>query len=178
MSNVSPSRPVRLEVAGLRRYLRALAGFQRNVKLFLTVTALRGMLIATQSTILNLYLYSLGYDARFIGIINAVNSLAVLLVSVPFGYLADRFGRRTVLLTTGLIYPLTMLGIALAHSTALILLFMFLFGAISAGYWVAGVPLLYANTAPQERVHAFSVNSFLLWAWDLSERLSAARLWR
>lgn len=159
-----PSHPaVRLEAAGLRRYLRAMAGFQRNVKLFLTVTAFRGMLIATQSTILNLYLYSLGYDARFIGVINATSALAVLLVSVPFGYLADHVGRRALLLSTGLLYPLTMLGIALAHSTALILLFMFLFGAVSAGYWVAGVPLLYAHTSAAERVHAFSVNSFLLW---------------
>jgi MFS family permease len=149
--------------SGIRQYLVSLTGFDRNVKLFLTATAFRGMVIATLMTVLNLYLYSLGYDARFIGIINAANSVAVLLVSVPLGFLADRFGRQRVLLVGGIGYPLSILGVALAGNTAAIMAFNFLFGAFAAAYWVAGVPLLYASTAEGSRVQAFSVNSFLLW---------------
>lgn len=155
-------RPVRF-AGGIRSYLRAAAGFDRNARLFLGVTACRGMVIATLQTVLNLYLYSLGYDARFIGLINGVNSVAVLLVSLPLGYIADRVGRRPVLLVGGIAYPLCLLGITLSHSTAGILTFNFLFGGFSSAYWVAGVPLLFASTGEHERVQAFSLNSFLLW---------------
>src|SRR5947209_5181760 len=93
---------VRLQRSGnLVAYFANLRSFQRNIWLFLTVTAFRGMVIAALNTVLNLYLYSLGFDARFIGVINGVNSLAVLLISVPLGFLADRLGRRPVLLAGG-----------------------------------------------------------------------------
>jgi len=155
---------VRIESAGgLHRYLAAIRGFDRNVPLFLTVTAFRGLVIATLGTVLNLYLYSLGYDTRFIGIINGVNALAVLLVSVPLGYLADRFGRRPVLLVGGIAYPLSLLGLSFSTSTSAIMICNFLFGGFASAYWVAGVPLLFASAREHERVQVFSMNSFLLW---------------
>jgi len=155
---------VRIEPSGgVERYLTAFRAFNRNVKLFLVITAFRGMVIAALATVLNLYLYSLGYDARFIGLINAANSLAVLLVSVPMGYVADRVGRRKVLMAGGIAYPISILGLALSSSTPTILVFNFLFGGCAAAYWVAGVPLLYASTHQDQRVQAFSINSFLLW---------------
>ncbi len=122
---------VRIEPSGgVDRYLRAFRAFNRNVKLFLVTTAFRGTVITALATVLNLYLYSLGYDARFIGLINAANSLAVLLVSVPMGYVADRVGRRKVLVAGGIAYPLSILGLALSSSTSTILAFNFLFGAV------------------------------------------------
>ncbi len=149
--------------SGIGRYLAAIGSFDRNVKLFLVTTAFRGLVIAVLQIVFNLYLYSLGYNTSFIGIINAVNSLATLVVSVPLGYVADRIGRRPVLLAGGTAYPLALLGLSLVHSTPGLLFFNFLFGAVSATYWVAGVPLLYTNTRAHERVKVFSVNSFLLW---------------
>src|SRR5438270_12779018 len=122
-----PSRSrVRIQpLSELVHYLGSLRDFQRNVYLFLMVTAFRGMVIAALQTVLNLYLYSLGYDTRFIGIINGANALAVLLVSLPLGYLADRLGRRPVMLIGGVAYPLSILGLALSHSTPAIMLFNF-----------------------------------------------------
>lgn len=162
---MSRSPTVRLDTSGFRQYMAALVGFDRNVKLFLTSTAFRGMVMASLATVLNLYLYSLGYDARFIGIINAVQSLAILVVSVPLGYVADHMGHRTVLLASGVFYPFSLLGVSLVHSTPLIMIFMFIFGVFGAGYWVAGVPLLVASTRTEERVQALSINSFLLWGF-------------
>ncbi|MGH2444270.1 MAG: MFS transporter, partial [Chloroflexota bacterium] len=159
----NPERHRQASLGGMPGYLASIGSFERNVKLFLTVTALRGMLIASLQTVVNLYLYSLGYDARFIGIINGSNAVAVLVVSVPLGYVADRVGRRPVLLVGGAGYPLAILFLSLSHGTALIMVFNFLFGAFSSAYWVAGVPLLFASTKPHERVQAFSINSFLLW---------------
>jgi MFS family permease len=147
----------------LRLYFSNVGALSRNARLFLTVTAFRGMVIATLQTILNLYLYSLGYDARFIGLISGASSLSTLLCSLPAGYIADRFGRRPVLLVGGICYPLSILGLSLVRPTWAIVLFNALFGCFAVSYWVAGVPLLYASTEEHQRVQAFSINSFLLW---------------
>lgn len=155
------SRPPRL--ASLRTYLSAVRGLGRNAALVLGVTAFRGMVIAATSTIFNLYLYSLHYDTPTIGLINASGSLAVLVVSLPFGYLADRIGRRAVLMAGGFAYPVFLLALSLAHSTPQIVVFNFILSGVSSAYWVAAVPLLYASTTPRQRVSAFSINSFLLW---------------
>jgi MFS family permease len=159
MSSSAGVRPLTL----LRAYVSGVRGLGRNAGLVLTITAFRGMVIAATSTILNLYLYSLGYDTRTIGLINASGSLAVLAVSLPFGYLADRIGRKAVLLAGGFAYPVLLLALSLVHSTPAIVLVNFVLGGVSTAYWVAGVPLLYASTAPRQRVSAFSINSFLLW---------------
>jgi MFS family permease len=165
MSNAeTPPRRVRIGMpVGLGAYVASVRDFDRNVKLFLAVTAFRGMTVAALGTIFNLYLYSLGYDARFIGLINAFNGLAVLIVSVPVGYLADRIGRRPVLFAGGLVYPLSLLGLSFSTTTSVILVFNFIFGACAVSYWVCGVPMLFASTTSHNRVQAFSVNSFLLW---------------
>jgi MFS family permease len=155
---MSLSRP-----SALRLYLADIGALNRNARLFLSVTAFRGMVIATLQTILNLYLYSLGYDTRFIGVISAANSLATLVCSLPAGYIADRIGRRPVLLVGGVGYPLSILGLSLVRPTWAIMLFNALFGCFAVSYWVAGVPLLYASTEERQRVQAFSINSFLLW---------------
>lgn len=158
------SGPPRLApLGGLRTYLADVRGFDRTAGLVLTVTAFRGMVIAATATILNLYLYSLGYDTRTIGLIIATGSLAVLVVSLPIGYLADRIGRKAVLVAGGFAYPVFLLALSLAHSTTGILLFNIVLSGVSTAYWVAGVPLLYATTTPRQRVSAFSINSFLLW---------------
>jgi MFS family permease len=164
MAHGTPPRQVRpAPLAGLGRYVESVRGFDRNIKLFLMITAGRGVIISVQSIVLNLYLYSLGYDARFIGLTSAVNASATLVTSLALGYVADRVGRRKVLLAGGLGYPFVILGLSLSQSVPALLLFFFLFGAFASAYWVAGVPLLFASAREHERVQAFSINSLLLW---------------
>lgn len=147
----------------LGAYLDAMRAFNRNVILLLSATAARGMTIAATGAVFNLYLHALGFGTPFIGLVNATNALATLVVSVPLGYLADRVGRRPVLLLGGTLYPILFLGVSLTRSPAAILILSFLFGGAATAYWVAAVPLLYSSAGERERVHAFSINSFLLW---------------
>jgi len=151
----------RLFAAGA--YVDAVRAFNRNVVLLLSVTAARGMTIAATGAVFNLYLHALGFGTPYIGLVNATNALATLVVSVPLGYLADRIGRRPVLLLGGTLYPFLFLAVTLTRSPAAILVLSFLFGGAATAYWVAGVPLLYSSAGERERVHAFSINSFLLW---------------
>jgi MFS family permease len=164
----SDQSSTRVRVPGLRAlrlYAEGVSRFDRAVKLLFYVTAARGMVIASIGTILNLYLYSLGYDARFIGLFNAANAVATLVVSLPLGYAADRVGRPMVMLIGGVGYPIAILAVALAPNGSMLLAFNFVFGAVASCYWVAAIPMLYTHTDERQRVQAFSINSFLLWGF-------------
>ncbi len=155
--------PRQPRLAPLRIYLSAVRGLGRNAALVLSVTAFRGMVIAATSTVFNLYLYSLHYDSTAIGLINASGALATIVVSLPFGYLADHIGRKAVLMVGGFAYPVFLLVLSLVHSTTAFVLVNFVLGGVATAYWVAAIPLLYASTTASQRVSAFSINSFLLW---------------
>jgi MFS family permease len=137
--------------------------FSRNANIFLWYTLSKGLTLAIFGLVFNLYLYALGFDKQFIGLVNAMPAITSLLCAVPVGMLADRIGSRTLLLITGFLTPLTMLGFALSSSGTLQVAFGLINGVVSTLYWVSGIPLLADSTTPERRVRLFSVNSFLLW---------------
>ncbi|MDB5076434.1 MAG: transporter, partial [Chloroflexi bacterium] len=137
--------------------------FERNAHIFLWYTLCKGLTLAVFSLVFNLYLYALGFDKQFIGILNAMPAVTSLLCAVPIGLLADRIGHRTLLLVTGFVNPITMLGMTLSGAAPLLIFFGLFNGAIATLYWVSGIPLLADSTTPDRRVRLFSVNSFLLW---------------
>src|SRR5579862_7445642 len=137
--------------------------FGRNPSIFLWYTLSKGLQLAVFGLAFNLYLYAEGHDKQFIGVVNALPALSSLLCAVPAGLLADRIGHRPLLLITGFINPLTMLGLALTSAVPLLVLFSLCNGIVATFYWVSGPPLLAESTTPERRVRLFSLNSFLLW---------------
>ncbi len=145
--------------------LRLPAGyrFSRNAHIVLWYTLSKGLTLAMFGLVFNLYLYASGFDKQFIGIVNAMPALTSLICAVPMGLLADRVGARTMLLVSGVLNPLTMLGMALTTSATVLILCGLANGVVSTLYWVSNVPFLAGSTSEENRVRLFSVNSFLLW---------------
>ncbi len=137
--------------------------FSRNAHIVLWYTLSKGLTLAMFGLVFNLYLYAIGFDKQFIGIVNAMPAITSLLCAVPVGLLADRIGARALLLITGVLNPLTMLGMALTTSGTWLILFGLANGAIATLYWVSNVPFLAGSTSDENRVRLFSINSFLLW---------------
>jgi MFS family permease len=146
-----------------RLRLPAAYRFSRNANIVLWYTLSKGLTLAMFGLVFNLYLYAVGFDKQFIGIVNAMPAITSLLCAVPVGLLADRVGARTMLLITGVLSPLTMLGMALTTSPALQIVCGLANGAVATLYWVSNVPFLAGSTTAENRVTLFSVNSFLLW---------------
>jgi MFS family permease len=151
----APERRGLLNQLGWRR-------FGRNVWLLLFFTLGKGFQISIGAVTINLYVYSLGYQQGFVGLFAGTSALASLLMAIPAGMIADRLGRKPVLLITGLITPLTLVATALSTSAPALLIAGFSNGIFASFYWVTAVPMLADNVDDEARVGALGMNSFLL----------------
>lgn len=150
-------------------YLSMLRLFSRDVRLFLVTATLVALAWDGMRTVLfNLYLLRLGYDAVFVGLVNAVGALAFALLCLPAGAMGTRWGSRNMLIA----------GVSLlVVGFWLLPLAEFLAGAWRAGwllvtsvltnlgfalYLVNGLPFMMGATGPEERNHAFSVHAALM----------------
>jgi len=134
----------------------------RNVYILLTFTTGKGFQLSLSALTLNYYVHSLGYQPDFIGVFSAMPAIGALISAVPVGLLADRIGRKPVLLLSAILTPLFLAACGLVTSPFLLLACAFMQGVVSAAYWVTNLPLLTESTTERQRVGVFALNSFLL----------------
>jgi len=134
----------------------------RNVYLLLFFTMGKGFQLTIATLNINYYAHSLGYKPDFIGLLSAMPAIGSLISSVPSGFLADRLGRKPVLIGTAILTPLCLAGVGLITSAPLLLAFSLLQGVVSSAYWVTNLPLLVESTTERQRVGILALNSFLL----------------
>jgi MFS family permease len=136
-----------------------LGKLSRNARLFLVAAMIDGIINSTWSLYFNFFVLSRGYDKQFMGLANAMPSIATLLVGLPMGMLSDRIGRRKAMLL-GLIMLSAGYGMmAIAPSQALILVAGFLGGAGSALYFNSQAPFMMNASTAETRTLLFSLSS-------------------
>ena len=145
-----------------RSFLSSLLRLPRNVYLLLIFTTGKGFQLSLSALTLNYYVHSLGYQPDFIGVFSAMPAIGALVSAVPVGILADRMGRKPVLLLTAFLTPLFLAACALVTSPFWLLFCAFMQGVVSSAYWVTNLPLLTESTTERQRVGVFALNSFLL----------------
>lgn len=133
-----------------------------NVYLLLFFTLGKGFQITISTLNLNYYAHSLGYGPAFIGLFSAASAIGSMLSAVPVGLIADRIGRKPVLVFSALLTPLCLAATGLVTSAPLLLLFGLLQGFTASAYWVTNLPLLTESTSERQRVGVLALNSFLL----------------
>ena len=153
----------------MKTYFAALRQFNRNTRLFLITPICVGISYYGFFVVLfNLYLLRLGYGPRFIGAISAAGLISFILVSVPAGAMAKRWGSRKLIITGISLYIVGFSLIPFAEfvpsnwQTAwLVTTYMiaFLGGPF---YWVNSNLFLMASTKVDHRNHAFSMRTALL----------------
>ena len=144
------------------RFTLSVLYLPRNVYLLLFFTLGKGFQISIATLNVNYYAHSLGYQPDFIGLLSAMPAIGTLISAVPVGLLADRIGRKPVLLVSAILTPLFLAGIGLGTAPLWLLTCAFLQGIVSTAYWVTNLPLLTESTTEQQRVGVFALNSFLL----------------
>ena len=145
-----------------RSFVRSFLQLPRNVYLLLLFTTGKGFQISLSVLTLNYYVHSLGYRPDFIGIFSAMPAIGSLLSAVPVGRLADRIGRKPVLIMTAILTPLFLAACGLVTSAPLLLACAFMQGVVSTAYWVTNLPLLAESKTEGQRVGVLALNSFLL----------------
>jgi MFS family permease len=141
--------------------VRALEGVGRDAKLLLASSFVGGVSYAFFFLILPFYLLSAGYDATWIGTVNAVFGVSMTVFIIPAGMLADAFGRKTFNLIGYAIMGLGIFVLALSPSPPAII-----GGAALAGFGgsltFASSGALLAGSVPSEHLtRIFSYSYFL-----------------
>ena len=156
-----PLPPVPIQ-SGRAQLLAIVRSLPRNVYILYLFTLGKGFQLTIALLNITYYAHSLGYRPDFIGVLNAASAIGALVGAVPTGLLADRLGRKPILLVSAVLTPLFLICIGLVTSAPLLLLFSFLQGVVATAYWVSNVPLLIENTTEKQRVGVLAFNSFLL----------------
>src|SRR6516225_2355711 len=145
-----------------RSFVFSLFRLPRNVYILLIFTTGKGFQLSISTLTLNYYVHSLGYQPDFIGVFSAMPAIGALISAVPVGFLADRIGRKPVLVLTAIFTPVFLAACALVTSPLLLLSCALMQGVVSTAYWVTNLPLLTESTTESQRVGVFALNSFLL----------------
>lgn len=136
--------------------------YPRDIYLLLLFTLGKGFQISIGSVSINLYAHSLGFDFGYIGVLTAAPAIGSLLASVPIGMLADRIGRKPLLLVSGFLNPLSLAAIGLSTDKTFLLVASLANGFLSSAYWVTNLPMLTESTSHEQRVGVLALNNFLL----------------
>ena len=139
-------------------YARRLRRFQRNARLYLINNALSGVTAGIVLVLYNLYLYSLGYRADFVGLVLFVVTIGAGIAIFPAGLCIDRFSGKTILLFSNLLIALAGIGQFLFRQPVPLLVSSFVEGVAFAFVLVINAPFLTRNSSPRERADLFSMN--------------------
>ena len=145
-----------------RSFVPTFLHLPRNVNLLLLFTTGKGFQLSISVLTLNYYVHSLGYHPDFIGVFSAMPAIGALISAIPTGLIADRIGRKPILLLTAFLTPLFLAMCGLVTSPFWLLFCAFMQGVVSTAYWVTNLPLLTESTTERQRVGVLALNSFLL----------------
>jgi len=145
-----------------KRYLRRFRGFQRDAKLMIWAGLIESLVFPLVfGFVLVIYLDVLGYSPVLFGLLAFVMEITHVVVLIGSGYLADRFGRKRIMLIGSIFGTLGMLLLAFLESVPVFLLASFLLGA-SSGFWgPAFTAMLAEKTSEKRRGYLFSLNSII-----------------
>ncbi len=152
----------------LRSYLGSVRLFSQDVRRCMVATALIGLTASggIYSVLLNLYLLRLGYGSEFIGLVNAMSSLATVLLALPASALGLRWGTRRAMIGGLVLSVIGNSALPMVDGGPLrdvwILGTYLLSGLGMALYLVNVNPFLMEATTSAERNHVFSVRVALL----------------
>jgi MFS family permease len=138
-------------------FLGGFRGLPRAAWLLIGAGSVFWVLVGLYSVSLPIYLKRAGYDELFIGFVLTLTGLVAVLLVVPFGLLADRFGRKRLMMigavanvASGAILAAPIVAPTLSGHSALFLGFAVVAGFAEAAFFSTWGALL-ADSAPAAR---------------------------
>jgi len=139
-------------------------GIPWQARLLIYLTFVPNIAIGFIYTDLGYYLVTFqGIGPTEAGFVITVMGLTLVVESIPLGIVADRFGRKKMLILGNLCASLSLLGFALTNNYVLVLLVAVLEGTGEAAYAVSVAALLAGHAGDEKRTPAFSLLNILGW---------------
>lgn len=151
------------------RWLHAPAWLTRDIALLLCGRGLRSLALGYLAVLVPVYLAHAGYGAARVGVVFTAGALGSMVLTATVGVLADRLGRKPLLISLGLLSACASLTFALTERFP-ILLIAAAIGTIGRGggagssgafgpYYPAEQPLIAEKVADRERTQVFGMVS-------------------
>lgn len=135
-----------------------LRSFNRSARLFLLATVIDGIVYSTWNLFFNFYILERGFERDYLGLVNAMPSIAALLLGIPVGMLSDRIGRKRAMLA-GVGLSVVCMGLEVTVlDPRLILVMAFLNGTASMLYFLSQAPFMMKVSGKHNRTLLFSLN--------------------
>ena len=139
-------------------------GIPWQARLLIYLTFIPNVAIGFIYTDLGYYLINFqGIGHTQAGLVITAMGLTLVVESIPLGIVADRFGRKKMLILGNLCASLSLVGFALTSNYVLILLIAVLEGTGEAAYAVSVSALLAGHAGDEKRTPAFSLLSIMGW---------------
>ncbi|MDG7008445.1 MAG: MFS transporter [Nitrososphaerota archaeon] len=143
---------------------REYGGIPRQAKLLIYLSFIPNMVIGFIYSDLSYFLPKIqGIAPTLTGWVIGTMGLTLVAESIPLGIVADRYGRRNMLLVGNVCASLSLIGFALTSNFALLILVAVVEGTGEASFAVSVSALIADHAGDQKRTLAFSLLSFLGW---------------
>ena len=142
-------------------YFNQFKGFDRDLKLLLLSSFSTSIVIGLSGIIQPLYLSALGYDSAEVGALLGTSALISVAVLLPAGVVADRYGRKNILILSISAYAVAFGIYAIFTNFQSLFIASTLIGISWGTYVGPSSAILTDKTNKTERSYVFSLNSFL-----------------
>lgn len=158
-------------------------GIPRQAKLLVYLSFIPGLVVGFIYTDLSYFLTKVqGLSDFWMGATIFTMGGTLVATSIPLGILADRYGKRNMLLLGNVLAGMSLIGFALTTNVVLVVMIAMLEGLGEAAFAVSFNALLADSAGDAKRTSAFSLGAFLGWisgaigAFSISSVLLIARL--
>ncbi|UCD43864.1 MAG: MFS transporter [Candidatus Bathyarchaeota archaeon] len=131
-----------------------------HAKIFLSAAALNGLGNGMINVVFQLYLISLGFDSTAIGAMVMMNPLGAAILTVPAGILADRYGKKKMMVFGFILICVSLFMILFARTYELFAICFFMIGLSNATFVVL-TPLYSSFFDKDDMDRAFGLWGFL-----------------
>ena len=132
--------------------------FSRNVRLFLLGSFLLSLTAASVGLLMNLYLKERGADESYIGRFLSSGAFGMTIVAIPAAFALRRIKLKMVLLSSTVIYIISIILLSRLPVTNILILVGFVSGMAMTFNRIAAAPFFMRNSTPKERTYIFSFN--------------------
>jgi MFS family permease len=127
--------------------IKLVGKLNRPAKLLLLALTLDGLLFAAYNLFFNFFILADGHSREFLGLINAMPSIAALVLGLPMGMLSDRIGRKPSMVIGFTFANIGIITMLLVHQPVVMLAMAFVWGAAAQLYVISQAPFMMNRAA-------------------------------
>ena len=130
----------------------------KPARFLLLAILLDGLLFTAFGLFFNFYIIESGFSREYLGLINAMPSIAALVMGLPMGMLSDRIGRKRSMVIGFSLANFAIITMLVVRQPILMLIMAFIWGATGQLYFLSQAPFMMKVSDDKSRDLLFSLS--------------------